>query len=249
MYVVGLGVVGQAHAHLMHKLGHEVYGWDIRKVDVDHILKIVQPDKAVNIVDVTFVCTPESAVPDIAKELYEVGFEFIVVRSTTVPGTLKNIMEEYDIHICHNPEFLREKYAISDILNENRIIIGACCEKHAEIVKRTYNKAHANIYITDVTTSEVVKITTNAYLATLISFWNEINKLTQHLKVDIYDVAKLVTLDHRVSKYGTSFFGKPFGGKCLPKDTQNLIDLYHSLDMNPDVLSAVVRFNKKLKGE
>jgi len=155
-------------------------------------------------------------------------------------------MDKYAIHICHNPEFLVERIAFESISHPSVIVIGQCCQKHADIMKKFYNPVNTQIVVTDPTTSEIVKLTINSYLATLISFWNEINRVTSAIGVSTENVATIAKLNPRVSAYGTEFFGSPFGGKCLPKDLDQLIQLYHQTNVNPMLLESIRDFNKKL---
>lgn len=96
-------------------------------------------------------------------------------------------------------------------------------------------------------TSEIVKLAMNSYLATLISFWNETDKLASAVGVSSEEVAKIARYDPRVSAYGTDFFGSPFGGKCLPKNLDQFIQFGHQVGVNPTLLEAVRDFNRRLE--
>jgi UDP-glucose 6-dehydrogenase len=102
------------------------------------------------------------------------------------------------------------------------------------------------IFRTTPAVSETVKLVANAYLSTLITFWNEINELATRLKVDINEVAKAVTADKRISRYGTMKFGEPFDGKCLPKDMNHLINSFHTEGLNPLLFETINTFNNLL---
>jgi UDPglucose 6-dehydrogenase len=91
-----------------------------------------------------------------------------------------------------------------------------------------------------------VKLTLNAYLSTLISFWNEIDKLAKALNISTDDVANIVKFNPRVSAYGTEFFGSPFGGKCLPKDLDQILSVYKNLGAEAFFFDAVKEFNKRV---
>ena len=250
--IIGLGTVGNATAYLFHLSGYYVVGYDIDPKKTSPYID----ERAETIEDVgytchiTFIATPEHTIEEVIKELVNTA-TIPVIRSSTIPGTTKTLTQKYSKHICHNPEFLREATALQDILNPDRIIIGACCANHAQLLKAIYRDIHPKtpIYVTNPTTSELVKLVNNAYLATLISFWNEVAEITEKLNVDTHEVAHLVGLDKRVSPYGKTFFKKPYGGKCLPKDLNHLIDLCHKLNINPAIFEAVRKINRKLGGK
>jgi len=238
--VIGYGTVGKAQAFLMQRLGHEVFVFD------PYVFPAVKcPEKNV---DLTFVCTPEHAVDEALQNLIREKVEGLyVIKSTVAVDTTKELMKKYDVHIAHNPEFLRENYANEDVVNPDRIIIGQCCREHAEKLVSLYAPMNKPIFVTDSTTSEAAKILSNSYLAVLITFWNEANELAGKLGVNINEVAELARADHRVSAYGTSKFGQPFGGKCLPSNVDQLIDAFHSQGLNPLLFEAVKKYNSRLQ--
>lgn len=236
--IIGFGVVGKAQAHLIKVLGHDVSIYD----------PYIFPESRLNRnADISFICTHEKDVEDALKRLVEEGVLGLYVIKSTVPvGTTMNLMKRYGVHVCHNPEFLREKYAYEDVLNPSRIIIGKCCDNHASLLTQLYSPLKKPIFITDPTTSELAKLVSNAYLATLITFWNEVNELTSKLNINIRDLAEMVCADPRMSKYGTEKFGEPFSGKCLPKDLVHFIEAFRQNGLNPTVLEAIKRFNENL---
>ena len=238
--VIGYGTVGKAQAFLLQMLKHEVFIFD------PCLFPTVKcPEKKV---DLTFVCTPENAVNEILQNLVRERVKGLyVIKSTTSVGTTKELMKKYDVHISHNPEFLREHYANEDVANPDRIIIGQCCKEHAEKLVSLYAPMHKPIFVTDPTTSEAAKLLSNSYLATLITFWNEANELAEKLRLNIREVAELVLADSRVSAYGTSKFGQPFSGKCLPSNLDQLINAFHSEGINPLLFEAVKKYNLRLQ--
>jgi UDPglucose 6-dehydrogenase len=200
-------------------------------------------------VDVTFICINETAVEEEVKQMISSQVKGIyVIRSTVQPGTTANLMKKYGVHICHNPEFLREKTALNDVVNPERIVIGQCCPTHGNVLSNLYSPLSKPIFITDPTTSELVKLTTNAYLSMLITFWNEIHRLTQKIRLNIQEVSKIVSSDSRVSKYGLTKFGEPFSGKCLPKDLDQLIEVFRIKGLNPILFESIKLFNERLNG-
>lgn len=182
------------------------------------------------------------------------GYHLIVTRSTIIPGTTKNViiplLEEYsgkkvgnDLGVAFNPEFLQEGAALSAYLNPDRIIIGAVDEQAGDITQMLYRDSSAPVVRTDTTTAEMIKYASNAFLATKISYINEIANICKKLGIDVYDVAKGISFDYRI---GDRFLnaGIGFGGSCLPKDLRALISASSTkLDYNAPLLRAVLDVN------
>ncbi len=239
--IAGLGVVGKAQAHLMRKLGHTVTGYDVKPVDFPEIQVTNEP---VVDADLTFICPPEKAVPGVLDYLVKSRVHNpYVIKSTIPPGTSQTLMQEYEVHICHNPEFLREETAFEDVLEQKFIIIGECCPAHGDLLAEVYAPLDAKIIRTRPNISETAKLVLNNYLSTLITFWNEIDKICSFLKLDTKDVAEIIKNDQRVSEYGTSFFGQPFSGKCLPKDLNQLLTLCYSHGLTPKLFETIKEVN------
>lgn len=242
--IIGVGVVGGAQAYLAEKLGHEVIGVDRNRPAFEHARMVIEMEKDV---DITFICTQESVVPEVISELIEKNVKGLYVIKSTVPsGTTQRLMDKHHIHICHNPEFLVEKIAFETVTNPSMVAIGQCCPAHSEIIRNFYAPLGCPIVISKPEITETVKLTLNSYLSTLITFWNQIDKVTKALGISTKDVADIVKLNPRVSSYGTEFFGSPFGGKCLPKDLNQLIDLCHQVKAEPFILEAIREFNTRI---
>jgi len=235
--VVGFGVVGKAQAYLLQRLGHEVFVYD----------PYVLPDNRLERnVDLTFICTHEANVEEALQTLISEKVQGLyVIKSTTPPGTTKGLMEKYGVHICHNPEFLRQKHAYEDVMNPDRIIIGKCCDEHGEFLRKFYAPLKKPTFLTAPTVSETVKLVSNAYLSMLITFWNEVNELAKKLGLKTAEIAEMVCADKRISRYGTMKFGEPFYGSCLPKDLNHLIDAYFNAKLNPKLFEVVKEINEK----
>lgn len=245
--IIGLGIVGTAQAYLSQNLGHEVYGCDI----------VVKKHRYCEVVkdyidaDIIFICTPEAVVEDVVKKLTEENTGLFVIKSTVPVGTTKTLAEKYDVHISHNPEFLRERYLLEDVMKPSRVVIGQCCREHGMILQRFYEPLEKQIFVTDSTTSETVKLISNSFRALTITFWNEIDLLCNKMNIKVEDVAAMAEPDkvlgeYEGGKWGTKFFGTPYGGKCLPKDMRHLISCFYENNMNPGILVASEKFNKKL---
>jgi UDPglucose 6-dehydrogenase len=235
--VIGYGIVGKAQVHLLENLGHCVFVYDpaLKKTDL-----------AIH-ADLTFICTPEQVIDDVIQLLHsrDVNPPY-VIKSTVSIGTTARLGYKFNTHICHNPEFLRERSPFYDVLNPDRIVIGECCSTHGQKLAELYQSMQKPIFRTTSQVSEAIKLVANAYLSTLITFWNEVNELTTQLNIDIHDVAQAVTADKRISRYGTIKFGEPFDGKCLPKDMNHLINSFHAEGLNPLLFEAINTFNKQL---
>lgn len=243
--IIGLGIVGTAQAYLSKNLGHHVVGYDVRPISHPYCEINDCYDRDV---DITFICTPESVVEDVVSNLVDIGYkETISVRSTMPIGTTKELSNRFNVHICHNPEFLKEETYLEDIMNPNMIIIGECCKKHGDILEEFYMPIDKPIIRVDVTTSELIKLTNNTYLSTLITFWNEIDELCDKLNINTKDISNIISNDPRISSYGHDFFGTPYGGKCLPKDVEHLIAGFRSQGLNPKLFEACESFNDYLK--
>jgi nucleotide sugar dehydrogenase len=240
--VVGYGTVGRAQSFLLRRLNHEVFVFD------PHVFPLVRcPQRDV---DLTFVCTPEYAVDEVIRNLMEWRVTGLyVIKSTTSIGATEKLMKKYGVHISHNPEFLRERCPFEDVLNPARIIIGQCCKNHGEMLASLYEPLKKPVYVTDPKTSEAVKLFSNAYLSTLITFWNEVWEFSQKAGLNVYEVAELMKADGRVSPYGTATFGQPFGGKCLPANLDMLISAFQEAGLNPALFEAVREVNLKMKAQ
>lgn len=193
---------------------------------------------------VSFVCLPEGVVEDNCREIARYA-ELIVIRSTVPPKTCTRLQRELHIHICHNPEFLREATAVQDIFNPDYILLGTCCSKHSKVLKKLYSPACVNIVTTNTQTSEMVKIVTNNYLACLVSFWNEVEKIARATGVSGHNIGAITSLDKRVVWYGARWHHQ-FGGKCLPKELIQMITYANSLGVPVPILEAIQDVNKSL---
>jgi UDPglucose 6-dehydrogenase len=181
-------------------------------------------------------------------------YKVIVTKSTVPPGTGKiiedvirnNLKKDVAFDVVSNPEFLREGSAIEDFMRPNRVVIGANSDQAIAIMKDLYRPLYlieTPFVITTVETSELIKYASNAFLATKISFINEIANICELIGADVNVVAKGMGLDNRI---GPKFLhaGAGYGGSCFPKDTKALKKIAEEKGYDFKVLKAVIEVNE-----
>ncbi len=190
----------------------------------------------------------------VAKYLDE--YKVIVSKSTVPVGTTREVAayikerapEGAEFDVVANPEFLREGSAVEDFMRPNRVVIGVESDRAMEMMKKVYRPLYlieTPIVFTDLETAELVKYASNAFLATKISFINEIAAISELVGANVDDVAKSMGLDQRI---GSKFLhaGVGFGGSCLPKDISSLYHLAVSKGYEPRIVGAISDLNKAL---
>ncbi|HOU16756.1 MAG TPA: UDP-glucose/GDP-mannose dehydrogenase family protein [Candidatus Marinimicrobia bacterium] len=196
-----------------------------------------------------------NAVDQIAKVID--SFKVIVTKSTVEVGTNDQIRERLLSHkiapemfeVVSNPEFLREGSAVSDFMRPDRIVIGTSSPKDLEIMKEIYRPLYlieTPIVATDIHTAEMIKYASNAFLATKISFINEIANLCELVGADVQQVAKAMGLDGRIGKKFLHA-GPGYGGSCFPKDTLALTKIAEKAGMRATIVEAVIEVNNRQK--
>lgn len=193
-----------------------------------------------------------------ARELapYLNGYTVVVNKSTVPVGTARNVKRiiseenpQADFDIASNPEFLREGSAIGDFMRPDRVVIGVESDRAMAVLKELYRPLYlieTPMVITNLETAELIKYASNAFLATKISFINEISNLCEAVGANVKDVAKGMGLDRRI---GPKFLhaGPGFGGSCFPKDTQALIKMFHDNNLTARIVEAVIQVNNAQK--
>ncbi|MBK6660690.1 MAG: UDP-glucose/GDP-mannose dehydrogenase family protein [Proteobacteria bacterium] len=184
------------------------------------------------------------------------GYTVIVDKSTVPVGTARNvsrIMRETnagaDFDVASNPEFLREGAAIADFMRPDRVVIGcesARAEKRLRELYRPLNLRETPILVTNLESAELIKYAANAFLATKISFINEISTLCETVGADVHAVAKGMGMDGRI---GSKFLhpGPGYGGSCFPKDTQALVRIAQEHGSSCRIVEAVIEVNAAQK--
>ena len=176
------------------------------------------------------------------------GRRLLVMKSTVPVGTGEKVMADLealgarDITYASNPEFLREGAAIQDFLEPDRIVIGASSQEDGDAVEALYRGIDTDVVRTSVPTAEMIKYASNAFLATKISFINEIANVCEQVGADVRTVARGMGLDHRI---GPHFLqpGIGYGGSCFPKDVQALKQLAGNSGYHFQLLNAVIEVN------
>jgi len=224
--------------------------------------------------DISFIAVGTPSLPDGSIDLSQIksvsknigealkekkDYHLIVVKSTVVPSTsekiVKKIIEEEsnkkcgkDFGLCMNPEFLREGEAIYDTLNPDRIVIGGYDKKSINTLEKIYKKFYGKklppIIKTNLSTAELIKYASNAFLAMKISFINTIANICEKIPgADVVEVAKGIGLDKRIGPYFLNA-GLGYGGSCFPKDVKALIAFSKELGYDPLLIESVEEVNK-----
>ncbi len=184
------------------------------------------------------------------------GFTVVITKSTVPVGTgdeveriIRELRRDLDVAVVSNPEFLREGAAIHDFKHPDRIVIGTDDERAKKVLAEVYRPLHLNqapILYTGRRTAELIKYAANAFLATKITFINEIADLCERVGADVQEVARGIGLDNRI---GSKFLhpGPGFGGSCFPKDVRALIKTARDCDVSMRILEAVETVNDTRK--
>ncbi len=195
-----------------------------------------------------------------AKEVAEIikGYTVIVIKSTVPVGTgdeVENIIRktnpEAEFDVVSNPEFLREGAAIEDFKRPDRIVIGTSSQRAQDVMKQLYRPLYINetpIVFTDRRTSELIKYAGNAFLATKITFINEMADLCEKVGANVQDIAKGIGLDGRI---GGKFLhaGPGYGGSCFPKDTLAVTRTAKEAGSPLKIIEAVIEINETRKSD
>jgi|TARA_B100000287_G_scaffold420660_1_gene460315 UDPglucose 6-dehydrogenase len=260
-----IGIIGQGYVGTAIKVGFEPYyvletydkyNADKSTCDLKHLVWGCE---------VIFVCVPTpmnkdgschiDIVESVIREIdyHANGLQIVVIKSTVPPGTTERLNNLYKgVNVIFNPEFLTEANFIEDFKNQTRIILGGT-RKGTNKLRQIYSKVFptAHIIKTGSTTAEMVKYMTNSYLATKVSFANEIKQICDKVDVDYDKVVEYSTLDERLGVTHWSVPGPDgdygYGGHCLPKDIKALISVAHKLGVETKVLESVVETNDKVR--
>jgi UDPglucose 6-dehydrogenase len=213
-------------------------------------LAVGTPPKEDGSADLSFV---EAAARSIAEHMN--GYKVIVTKSTVPIGTGErlrkligeNLKTRLNFGIVSNPEFLREGAAINDFMRPDRVVIGSRDEEAIAIMRDLYRPLYlieAPFVLTSLEAAELAKYAANAFLATKISFINEVANLCESIGCDVHDVARAIGMDRRI---GSKFLhpGPGFGGSCFPKDTRALAAVAREFGRESTIVDAVIDVNRR----
>lgn len=264
--VIGAGYVGMVTSACLADLGHNMTLIDIDPEKVSNInngiasiyeeglAKLVKKNHKrllattemgdwINRSDLIFVCvgTPDQKLKAFKEVIRDLRLKVtrdnvVVIKSTVPPGTTSSLC--LDCHVAVNPEFLRESRAVSDFMCPDRVVIGTDSNEASLKLKSLYDGFPCPIMETDPTTAELIKYASNAFLATKISFINEIAGICEDVGADVKDVAKGMGLDHRISDRFLEA-GVGFGGSCFKKDLEAITKFGRC-----DLMKSTLRVNK-----
>ena len=227
-------------------------------------------DSAIANTDISFICVPTPTdangkidlrfIREVSRSIGErlknkPSYHVVVVKSTVVPETTEKvvtpILEEAsgkkagrDFGVGMNPEFLREGKAVYDFMNPDRIVVGADDPKAGEVIRKLYSGYSAPLLTVDTKTAEMIKYVSNSFLATKISFSNEVGNICKHLGIDTYKVMEGVGMDQRISPHFLRS-GLGFGGSCFPKDVKALVGKASEVGYEPILLKTVLEVNER----
>ena len=232
------------------------YSYAVRNSDFIFIA-VGTPSRPDGSADLSYV---KSAYRSIAENIGSGDYRVIVNKSTVPVGTgrwakefISKILTERGIEepekrfdVVSNPEFLREGKAVEDFMNPDRVVVGADNREVAGMVASLYEKLQPAILITDLPTAEMIKYASNAFLATKISFINEIANICEKYGADVTVVARGMGLDHRISPHFLRA-GCGFGGSCFPKDVKALIHTGKVAGEDVELLKSVISVNERQK--
>jgi GDP-mannose 6-dehydrogenase len=242
-----------------------------RNVEAGRLQAMDDVASAIAHTDISFICvgTPSQLngsldlrfVRKVCEEIgaalrTEDGFHVTVVRSTMLPGTMRDTviptLEEYsgkkagtEFGVCNNPEFLREGTAVSDYRNPPKTVIGGTDVRSGDLLASLYAALDAPLVRTSVETAEMVKYVDNVWHALKVAFANEIGNICKPLSIDSHEVMEIFCKDTKLNL--SRYYLKPgfaFGGSCLPKDVRALTYKARTLDLDLPVLNAILPSNQ-----
>ena len=195
----------------------------------------------------------QQAALDVARAMN--GYKVLVTKSTVPIGTgqwlrefvTANLKTPTDFGVASNPEFLREGAAIDDFMRPDRVVIGSNEDEAIEVMKELYRPLYlieTPIVITSLEAAELIKYAANAFLATKITFINEVANLCDAIGCDVHDVARGMGMDNRI---GRKFLhpGPGYGGSCFPKDTRALTTVADQFGVETRIVDAVIEANER----
>jgi UDPglucose 6-dehydrogenase len=262
--IVGFGFVGSA----IYEGLKDFHNVEVYDIDPNKFSTFSSIDDLVNNVESIFICVPTpmkstgecdvSIVEGVASQINDIGKKLlIIIKSTIPPGSTANMSKKFkNLDIVFNPEFLTEKNALNDFKEQARIICGGdeiSSRKVKEIYKKCEHFKDTKFLRVDSAVAEMIKYSSNCFLATKVIFFNEIKEMCDHLKIGLDDVVDCLTLDDRIAGTHCRVPGPDeklgFGGTCFPKDINSLIYEFKRNGLNPSLLEAVWQKNLEVRPE
>ena len=261
----GLGVVGSALAKYLRVFGHDVMINDIKQDPAIDITLARQFEMS----DFVFVCVPTPSNEDGSIDLFHVTkvthelavlaqktkhLPRVVYKSTMVPGStqkMEEIFESYGVKplLAYNPEFLRQRFAFSDMMNPSRIVVGSPNEKFADELMDLFSETDCQKFMfLDFEHAEFVKYYANCYYAARISFFNQMKQYADLFGCDHDALVQAVVADGSVGIHGSNPTSQAWGGACIPKDMDAMLKLGEQMHVKSDcLLKSVKKINEQLK--
>jgi len=208
-------------------------------------IAVATPPQADGSVDLSFI---EKVARDIAAAM--TGYKIIVDKSTVPVKTGEKVAEtirrycpaKVDFDVVSNPEFLREGFAVGDLMKPDRIVIGTRSDRPVSVLKEVYAPFHAPIVVTDINSAELIKHASNSFLALKISYINAIAALCEATGANVQEVAAGMGMDERIGRRFLNA-GIGFGGSCFPKDLSAFIKIAEQIGYDFRLLREVQRIN------
>lgn len=251
--IVGLGIVGSANKFGFEKNGHQVLCHDLRlQTQIEDVLDT----------SIIFLCVPTpskengrcdtSIIESVIASLHEKKYSGIIaIRSTTTPGFTQKMIELYDNNnICFVPEFLRERYAVEDFINNHNLLaIGTENKKCYDLLLQVHGNLPKNIVQLSPTEAEFLKYFNNVYAALRITFANVFFEACDKMNCDYSKIKNAyIKTGKALDLYlNVSDDLRGYAGMCLPKDTKSFINLLKDLDLSFDLIESIDADNSKLK--
>lgn len=250
--IVGLGVIGSAAKYGFEKLGHTVKVHDLKlKTELSSLLNS----------EIIYICVPTPSnedgscntniVESVVDELHKLNYKKVIaIKSTVEPGLTRRLIDSYkNDNICFVPEFLRERCAISDFIeNHDLLAIGTENVSVFETIKKSHGSYPRNIKQLSPTEAELLKYYSNIYNAMRIIFANEMYEIAKRLDANYSSIKEAYCLRNTKDMYldvNENFRG--YGGVCLPKDTKAIAALCKRLDLNLKLFETIDSENNKFK--
>lgn len=252
--IIGIGIVGGAVKYGMEALGHKVKYHDIKyNTKLEDVLDT----------EICYICVPTpknsnsnscnvTIVEDVIQHLNNASYKGIIaIKSTVEPGTTENLQKLYpNLKICFVPEFLRERCAIADFVeNHDLLIIGTKDSKIYKLIKKSHGKYPKITKMITETEAELCKYFNNVYNATLITLANSFYEVCKSMDVDYTNMKEAISCRKNISNVyldcNENFRG--FGGMCLPKDTAAMDYITKKYNLNIDFFKVILSENEKYK--